>query len=100
MRVIPIQADPTAPSVAINVPTWLASLVAWEHGGPPLADVVSRVIAHLGFKTMVYAATMAQPHSDHERVFFWTTAPKEWVIEYDRHSYVEVDPRIRIGLAT
>jgi DNA-binding CsgD family transcriptional regulator len=38
-------------------------------------------------------------HHD-ERFYLWTTVPPEWVAEYDRDSYVEIDPRVTYGWST
>src|SRR5581483_7093136 len=99
MHVIPIQADPSSPTAPILVPPWLEPLMQWDRRSD-LTRVVSKIVEHLGFTSMVYAAKMARSQQEHERVFFWTTAPQEWVQEYDRESYVEIDPRIKLGLDT
>jgi DNA-binding CsgD family transcriptional regulator len=89
-----VQPDPLEKHRALNIPAWLAPLIDCAPG-VPFADNVNAVLKHLGFETMVYGAKSLGPED--ERVFVWTTAPEAWVREYDRNSYVEIDPRVRIG---
>ena len=79
------------------VPAWLVDLVDPALSQNSLSAVVSRVIRHLGFTTMLYGMAKTVHRSDNERFYFWTTVPAEWIAEYDANSYVEVDPRIAYG---
>ena len=46
-----------------------------------------------GFESFMYAMTTdPRPHHD-SRSYVWTTLPREWIAEYDRNAYVEIDPR-------
>ncbi len=91
---IKVQPDVPAHSPPVSTPPWLAPLVH-PTAGSTLSGAVDGVLAHLGFASMVYGAKGAGPMD--ERVFVWTTAPPEWVQEYDQNSYVEIDPRVRSG---
>jgi DNA-binding CsgD family transcriptional regulator len=59
-----------------------------------------QIMQAMGFDSFMYGVATGQTlHSD-ERFFIWTTAPPEWVAEYDRNSYVEIDPRVTYAWTT
>jgi len=91
---INVQPDPII-AKAVFTPSWLQPLIEGTAHGLPVPDAVNTVVQALGFDTMVYGAKSVGP--DDERVFVWTTAPPDWVREYDQQSYIEVDPRVKIG---
>ncbi len=60
----------------------------------PLEPVIAGICRRLGFEQFVYAtATVPLPNRD-SRSLVWTTMPWEWVLEYERNAYIEVDPRV------
>jgi DNA-binding CsgD family transcriptional regulator len=72
----------------------LKPLIAAANAGEPLEPVMAAIVQRFGFESFVYGLTTDQrPHQD-SRTYVWTTLPREWIEEYDRNAYVEVDPRI------
>jgi LuxR family transcriptional activator of bioluminescence operon len=94
---IPLQPHPAAPPPPVYVPTWLQPLVDPALDEKTLPAVVTKIISRFGFETMVYGTAKTKHRGGDERFFFWTTVPKAWVVEYDRGSYAEIDPRISYG---
>ena len=80
----------------------LEPLIAAAEAGEPLEPVMTRLVRELGFESFIFAITTdPQPHQE-SRSYAWTNLPNEWLLEYDRNAYVEVDPRITLtwGRAT
>jgi len=48
----------------------------------------------MGYTTFVYGVGTGKHLKGDERFYVWSTAPQEWVAEYDQCSYVEIDPRV------
>jgi DNA-binding CsgD family transcriptional regulator len=64
--------------------------------GEPLEPIMDAIVRGLGFESFMYAMTTdPRPHHD-SRSYVWTTLPSEWIMQYDKNSYVEVDPRITL----
>jgi len=59
-----------------------------------IENAVLGIVRRLGFENFMYGASVS-PRIDHEsRSYVFTTLPREWVIRYDQHAYIEVDTRI------
>jgi DNA-binding CsgD family transcriptional regulator len=91
---IPIQPAPELPTGHLSVPTWLKHLVDPSLNEASLPAAIDKVLAYLGFQTMLYGTARTEARGGDERFYFWTTVSPEWVAEYDQNSYVEVDPRV------
>ena len=64
--------------------------------GEPLEPIMEAIVRGFGFESFMYAMTTdPRPHHD-SRSYVWTTLPHEWIMQYDKNSYVEVDPRITL----
>jgi len=80
-----------------SLPEWLRPLVDGSKLGKPLAPYVQDIVERFGFTTFIYGVTTAAHLRNEERFFCWTTAPVNWVAEYDQQSYIEIDPRVHHG---
>src|SRR5438874_13779246 len=79
---------------AVSVPSALRPLVEAANAAHSLHDPIQQIMHTMGFSSFMYGvATSGTLHRD-ERFFIWTTAPDSWVAEYDKNSYVEIDPRV------
>jgi DNA-binding CsgD family transcriptional regulator len=57
----------------------------------PLQDIVRA----FGFDSFMYATANYHRRPDNdERMYVFTTLPRDWVIRYDQQAYVECDPRV------
>ena len=75
----------------------LRPLIAAAEAGQPLDPIMTRIVQDLGFETFIFAMT-TDPQPNHDsRSYVWTTVPREWVAEYDRNAYVEIDPRMTLS---
>lgn len=76
------------------IPPFLVPLVKAAECGKDLVPEIQSITRSFGFDTFTYGmSTSVRP--DHEsRMFVFTTAPPEWVAQYDQKAYIEVDPRI------
>lgn len=82
------------------VPAIISPLVdAAMHGGD-LATVVTKIVRSLGFDTFMYGlSTEVRPGQD-SYIYFFTTAPQEWVRCYSQAAYIEIDPRVEAVLTS
>jgi len=60
-----------------------------------LEPTMLALMRELGFESFMYGMGTheTRPNQD-SRGYIWTTLPREWVVEYDRNAYVEIDPRL------
>ena len=73
----------------------LQPLVDAAIAGAPLEPVIASMIRKLGFDSFMYGMCTNETRPHHEsRGYVWTTLPREWVVQYDRNAYVEIDPRL------
>ena len=79
------------------IPLWLKPLIEGAKHGTALHQAVQEIVVSFGFTSFIYGLTTASHRSHEERFFCWTTAPAEWVAEYDQKSYIEIDPRVQHG---
>ncbi len=74
----------------------LQPLLAAAAAGEPLEPIMEAIVRGFGFESFMYAMTTEpRPHHD-SRSYVWTTLPREWIAEYDKNAYVEIDPRITL----
>jgi hypothetical protein len=77
------------------LPPLLLELIEVAEKGGDLVPAVHAVVRKLGFEAFMYAT--ARYHlrpSNGERIYVFTTLPREWVQRYDQQAYVECDPRV------
>jgi LuxR family transcriptional regulator, quorum-sensing system regulator CviR len=67
--------------------------------GEDLVPVVSAITKRFGFDTFGFGVSMSLRPDCETLIHAFTTMPAEWLVIYDRCSYVEVDPRIQTLLA-
>src|SRR3954471_8363380 len=72
-------------------PSWLKPFFAAAKRGVPLHEAVQEIVVSFGFTSFIYGLTTAGEVRHEERFLIWTTAPAEWVLEYDAQSYIEID---------
>ena len=79
---------------------WLAPLMDAARTGSSIIGPLQNIVKSLGFDSFLYAVGTGECLHHDERFYLWTTVPPEWVAEYDRESYVEIDPRVTYGWST
>ena len=94
---VPIEPNAAVPEESLRLSPWLAPLVDASRSGDPLVAPVQTIIQSMGFSTFLYAVGAASAPRRDERFFVWTSAPRDWVAEYDANGYVETDPRVAHG---
>jgi DNA-binding CsgD family transcriptional regulator len=52
------------------------------------------IVRAMGFAGVDYGSTTQRTLARDSRNYRWTTLPPQWLTEYDRNSYVEIDPRV------
>ena len=60
----------------------------------PLEKPLLHIIRTMGFTGADYGFTTARTLDRDSRRYEWTTLTRQWLAEYDRHSYIEIDPRV------
>jgi DNA-binding CsgD family transcriptional regulator len=90
LRLTPIQVDRLR-----YLPPLLLDLVEAAERGRDLVPALMGVVRKLGFDGFLYATASyhLRPNND-ERIYYFTTLPREWVARYDQQAYVECDPRV------
>jgi LuxR family transcriptional regulator, quorum-sensing system regulator LasR len=59
----------------------------------PLEQSAQSVVRALGFDSFILAFTTFHQLRSDGKFYFCTSVPLQWVAEYDRCSYIEIDPR-------
>ena len=90
LHLTPVQVDRTR-----YLPPLLLELVEAAEAGGDLVPALLAVVRKLGFDGFLYATASyhLRPNND-ERIYYFTTLPREWVVRYDQQAYVECDPRV------
>ena len=90
LRLTPVQVDRTR-----YLPPLLLELVEAAAAGGDLVPAVQTIVRKLGFDGFLYASASyhLRPNND-ERIYYFTTLPRDWVVRYDQQAYVECDPRV------
>ncbi len=90
LRLTPVKVDRTR-----YLPPLLLELVEAAEAGGDLVPHLLKVVRKLGFDGFLYATAgyHLRPNND-ERIYYFTTLPREWVMRYDQRAYVECDPRV------
>lgn len=87
---IPSDAQGTIPAIDALLAEVRLAIVERK----PLEPVIAGICRSLGFEQFVYAtATVPLPNRE-SRSLVWTTMPWDWVLEYERNAYIEIDPRV------
>jgi len=94
---IQLHANAASLPPPVAIPAWLTGVADPNLTDESLARAVTRVISAWGYTTMLYGTARTAMRGGDQRFHFWTTVPAEWVVEYDKNSYVEIDPRIAYG---
>ena len=80
--------------VASRLDVPIRPLLAAASAGIPLEPAMRSVVHGFGFDSFMYGRlTEPRPQRD-SRSLLWTTNPREWLAQYDRNAYIEVDPRV------
>jgi DNA-binding CsgD family transcriptional regulator len=94
---VPIEPKAAVPDESLCLSPWLLPLIEAARSAKPLIPPLQKIIQSMGFDTFLYAVgTSKELHRD-ERFYLWSSVPREWVAEYDSHSYIEIDPRVAHG---
>ena len=90
LRLTPVRVDRSK-----YLPPLLLELIEAAERGGDLVPAVQAVVRKLGFDGFMYATASyhLRPNND-ERIYVFTTLPREWVVRYDQQAYVECDPRV------
>ena len=94
---VPIEPNKDVQAQDLLVAPWLQSLVDSARRGESIIAPLQQIVQAMGFGSFLYAVGTSKDLHHDERFYIWTTVPPEWVAEYDRNSYIEIDPRVRYG---
>lgn len=91
----PLRLGPVSVDRARYLPPLLLPLVHAAARGDDIVPELLAVVRAFGFDSFMYATANyhLRPDND-ERMYVFTTLPREWVIRYDQRAYVECDPRV------
>ena len=93
-----LRLKPIAIKHAGFLPPVLAPLLAAAEIGADLTPVMQGIARDLGFDSVMHGISLSvRPNSDTSS-FVFTTLPVEWVSMYDQRAYIEVDPRVQVGI--
>src|SRR5438067_11196027 len=84
----------------VRLAPWLVPMIEAAEKGESIIKPLQKIVRSMNFGSFLYAVgTSKELHRD-EQFYVWTTVPPEWVAEYDKNSYIEIDPRVQYGWAT
>lgn len=91
----PLHLGPVAIDRSRYLPPMLLPLVKAASRGDDLVPPLVDIVRGFGFDSFMYATANyhLRPDND-ERMYVFTTLPREWVARYDQCAYVECDPRV------
>ena len=91
----PLLLTPVKVDSSKYLPPLLLELIGAAERGGDLVPAVQGIVRKLGFDGFMYAtASYHFRPSNGERIYVFTTLPREWVQRYDQQAYVECDPRV------
>jgi DNA-binding CsgD family transcriptional regulator len=88
----PVNAGTYGPIASLLAPLSLAA-----RNDTPLVKPLVDIVRSLGLESFTYGMSTAKTQRTETRFYHWTTSPRQWVDEYDRLSYFEIDPRVAHG---
>ena len=90
-----VQLNPTESGSVLTgpMPPILAPLFAAAARGVPLEQPVQSIVESFGFTNFILALSTCRTLRRDSKFYYCTTAPRQWVAEYDQHSCIEIDPR-------
>jgi DNA-binding CsgD family transcriptional regulator len=94
---VPIQPKTDVEADDLRLAPWLASLIEPARKGQSIIEPLQAIVRSMGFGSFLYAVGTSKNLHHDERFYLWTTVPTEWVVEYDKNSYIEIDPRVSYG---
>jgi LuxR family transcriptional regulator, quorum-sensing system regulator LasR len=94
---VPIEPKTSIDAEELCLAPWLLPLIDAARKGDSIIEPLQCLVQSMGFGTFLYAVGTSKKLQHDERFYLWTTVPAEWIAEYDRNSYVEIDPRVRYG---
>ena len=91
----PLRLTPVTLDRSNYLPPLLLELIEAAATGGDLVPAILAIVRKLGFDGFLYATASyhLRPNND-ERIYYFTTLPREWVVRYDQQAYVECDPRV------
>ena len=94
---VPIEPNKDAQPNDLCVAPWLQSLIESARRNEFIIQPLQQIVRSMGFDSFLYGVGTSKNLRQDERFYFWTTVPPDWVSEYDRNSYIEIDPRVSYG---
>ena len=91
---VPIEPKTVVLPPTVSVPKSLSPLIDAVNAGESLHKPIQAITNAMGFSSFMYGVGIGKTLHRDEMFYFWTTAPREWIAEYDQNSYVEIDPRV------
>jgi DNA-binding CsgD family transcriptional regulator len=91
----PLLLTPVRVDRSKYLPPLLLELIEAAEAGGDVVPAVQATVRKLGFDGFMYATSSfhLRPNND-ERIYVFTTLPRDWVQRYDQQAYVECDPRV------
>ena len=80
-------------------PDFLQGMVDAARSDGDIATAIDSTVRGLGFNTFMYGCAASWRPNCESKMWAFTTLPVEWVREYEKNAYMEVDVRIQ-GLFT
>src|SRR5262249_50462364 len=96
----PLKLKPAPAKEFAYAPQVLRPLVDAAVHGKDLAPVILAVTRSLGFESFMFGVSLSLRPNAESSSFVFTTLPLEWVEIWDERAYVEIDPRVQVGLDT
>ncbi|MEP7062123.1 MAG: LuxR family transcriptional regulator [Betaproteobacteria bacterium] len=92
----PLKLMPLQFKASGYVPSIVQPLLAAAAKGLDLEPIIRSITKGLGFDNFMYGICIDPQPTAETRQFVYTTLPLEWVRQYDKCDYIEIDPRVRM----
>jgi DNA-binding CsgD family transcriptional regulator len=91
----PLKLTPLQFKATGYIPSIVQPLLAAAAKGLDLEPIIRSITRRMGFENFMYGICIDPQPSAQSRQFVYTTLSMEWVRQYDKCDYIEVDPRVR-----
>lgn len=97
MAITPLELDPSQrPDIGFR-PAIMEPMLQAAEANEDLVPPLKRIVQRLGFSSFMYGLCTAMHPRRDSQIYYFATLPHDWVLQYERENYVEIDPRVSLA---
>jgi DNA-binding CsgD family transcriptional regulator len=97
MAITPLELDPSQRLDIGFRPSIMEPMLQAAEANKNLVPPLKRIVQKLGYSSFMYGLSTSIHPRRESQIYYFTTLPSEWVAQYEREYYVEIDPRITLA---